>query len=132
MDGGAERPLGFGFGLSGVESDSGEPIYEEALKDLQAIGSLLDGIEAGEIFRGGGGADIGPLVKGGVPGLGLRTTGEHYFDWHHTEADTLDKIDRQDFRKAVAMLAVMGYVLADMPDRLVSPDSYKTLAPTSP
>ncbi len=132
MDGGAERPLGFGFGLSGVESDSGEPIYEEALKDLQAIGSLLDGIEAGEIFRGGGGADIGPLVKGGVPGLGLRTTGEHYFDWHHTEADTLDKIDPQDFRKAVAMLAVMGYVLADMPDRLVSPDSYKTLAPASP
>ncbi len=132
MDGGAERPLGFGFGLNGVEPDSGDPIYESALAQLQAIGHLLLGIEAGQIFRGGGGADIGPLVKSGVPGLGLNTVGEHYFDWHHTEADTLDKIDPQNFRRAVAMLAVMGYVLADMPGRLVSADSYGPLAAASP
>ena len=132
MDGGAERPLGFGFGLTGVNPDSGDPIYESALADLEAIGSLLEGLDAGQIFRGGGGADIGPLVKGGVPGLGLRTVGEHYFDWHHTEADTLDKIDPQDFKRAVAMLAVMGYVLADMPGRLVSADSYGPLAAASP
>jgi hypothetical protein len=55
----------------------------------------------------------------GVPGLGLRTVGEHYFDWHHTHADTLDKVDPQDFRRAVATLAVMGYALAEMPGRLV-------------
>ena len=132
MDGGAERPLGFGFGLTGVNPDSGDPIYESALVDLEAIGSLLEGLDAGQIFRGGGGADIGPLVKGGVPGLGLRTVGEHYFDWHHTEADTLDKIDPQDFKRAVAMLAVMGYVLAGMPGRLVSADSYGPLAAASP
>jgi len=132
MDGGAERPLGFGFGLTGVNPDSGDPIYESALADLEAIGSLLEGLDAGQIFRGGGGADIGPLVKGGVPGLGLRTVGEHYFDWHHTEADTLDKIDPQDFKRAVAMLAVMGYVLADMPGRLVSADSYAPLAAAAP
>ena len=132
MDGGAERPLGFGFGLAGVNPDSGDPIYESALVDLEAIGSLLEGLDAGQIFRGGGGADIDPLVKGGVPGLGLRTIGEHYFDWHHTEADTLDKIDPQDFKRAVAMLAVMGYVLADMPGRLVSADSYAPLAAAAP
>jgi hypothetical protein len=45
-----------------------------------------------------------------------RPVGEHYFDWHHTNADTLDKVDPQDFRKAVAMLGVVGYVLADMPE----------------
>jgi len=132
MDGGAERPLGFGFGLTGVESDSGDPIYESALAQLQAIGHLLAGIEAGQIFRGGGGADIGPLVKSGVPGLGLKTVDEHYFDWHHTEADTLDKIEPQNFRRAVAMLAVMGYILADMPGRLVSAESYGPLAAASP
>lgn len=43
---------------------------------------------------------------------------EHYFDWHHTNADTFDKIDLQDFRKCVASLAVLAYVLADMPGRL--------------
>ena len=73
------------------------------------------------INRGGGGADIGPLMRAGVPGLNLRTVGEHYFDWHHADADTLDKVDPQSFRKAIALLGVMGYVLADMPGRLAEP-----------
>ena len=42
----------------------------------------------------------------------------HYFDWHHTNGDTLDKVDPHDFQKAVALLGLMGYVLADMPDKL--------------
>ena len=79
---------------------------------------LLAGLDASTISRGGGGADIGPLMRDGVPGLAFRTVGEHYFDWHHTHADTLDKVDPEDFRKAVAMLGVMGFVLADAPDRL--------------
>ncbi|MBI1750898.1 MAG: M20/M25/M40 family metallo-hydrolase [Acidobacteria bacterium] len=119
MDGGAEKPVGFGLGLAGVDPNSKDPRYEAAMEKLKQIGRLLEGIEAGEITRGGGGADIGPLMRDGVPGLGQRTIGERYFDWHHTNADTLDKIDPQNFRKAVAMLAVMGYVLADMPERLV-------------
>jgi carboxypeptidase Q len=87
---------------------------------LQQIGKLLDRIGAGEITAGGGGSDIGPLLRDGVPGLGEHTVGTHYFDWHHTEADTLDKVNPEDFRKNVAALAVMGYILADMPDRLVA------------
>ena len=121
MDGGAERPIGFGFGLEGVVSgDMSNPTYEVAFEKLQEIGRLLDGIDAGEILRGGGGADIGPLMRDGVPGLAQRTVRERYRDWHHTHADTLDKVDPQDFRKAVAMLGVMGYVLADMPTRLIA------------
>ena len=67
---------------------------------------------------GGGGADIGPLMSEGVPGLSLNTIGEHYFDWHHSHGDTLDKVEPDDLRRATFMLAVMGYVLADMPGRL--------------
>ena len=123
MDSGAERPVGFGFGLVGVdpEGEEPDPRYEAALAKLRQIGRLLAAIEAAEISRGGGGADIGPLMRSGVPGLGLRTVGEHYFDWHHTEADTLDKLDPESFRRAIALFAVMGYVLADMPERLVPP-----------
>jgi carboxypeptidase Q len=121
MDGGAEKPVGFGFSLTGVDPNANDPRYTAATATLQQIGKLLDGIEAGEIARGGGGADISPLMRDGVPGMALRTTGEHYFDWHHTNADTLDKIEPVNFRKAIAMLAVMGYVLADMPERLVEP-----------
>jgi hypothetical protein len=85
---------------------------------LQEIGKLLDRVGAGEIGPGGGGSDIAPLMRDGVPGLGERTTGAHYFDWHHTEADTLDKVDLEDFRKNIAALAVMSYVLADMPGKI--------------
>jgi Zn-dependent M28 family amino/carboxypeptidase len=90
----------------------------ESLTLLQEIGKLLDKIGAGEIGEGGGGSDIGPITREGVPSLGLRTVGTHYFDWHHTEADTLDKVDLQDFRKNIATLAVMSYVLADMPQKI--------------
>ena len=58
-------------------------------------------------------------MRSGVPGLGVHTVGEHYFDWHHSHADTLDKVDLQDFRKSMALLAIFGYILADMPERLV-------------
>ena len=124
MDGGCERPVGFGFGLWGVDPDAEEPdpVYENALHRLRQIAALLDSIGASTIARGGHGADIGPLMRSGVPGLGLRTVGEHYFDWHHAASDTLDKVDLQDFRKAIALLGVMGYVLADMPQRLVPAD----------
>ena len=114
MDGGNEKPVGFGFSLPGHAMDGSDPAYEAAFEKLVAIGSLLQTVEAGTITRGGGGADIGPLMRDGVPGMGLRTVGEHYFDWHHTHADTLDKVEPRDFRVAVGMLGVMGYVLADM------------------
>ncbi len=96
--------------------------HTNALAKLEQIGKLLEAIDAHRIQRGGDGVDIGPLMRSGVPGLGLRTVGEHYFDWHHSEADTLDKVDPQAFRKAIALLGVMGYVLADMPERLVQVD----------
>jgi hypothetical protein len=118
MDGGAERPVGFGIGIRRGDRDANDTVYDEALSILQPIGKLLEGIGASEMRRGGGGADIGPLMSDGVPGLGLRTVGEHYFDWHHTEADTLDKVDPQELRKAIAMLGVLGFVLADMPGAL--------------
>ncbi len=110
MDGGAEAPRGFG---AGVDQDS--------QKLLQEVAKLLERIGAGEITAGGGGEDIGPLIRDGVPGLSERTVGTHYFDWHHTEADTLDKVSPDDFRKNVAALAVMSYALADMPQRLTAP-----------
>ena len=109
MDGGAETPRGFG---ASVDAHSTEL--------LRQIGRLLERVGAGEIAPGGGGEDIAPLLRDGVPGLAERTVGTHYFDWHHTEADTLDKVDPQDFRKNMAALAVMSFALADMPGRLVA------------
>lgn len=119
MDGGNERPVGFGIGLPWVgDGPAADAAYEEALSILRPIGSLFSAIDADAMTRGGGGADIRPLMADGVPGIGFRTVGEHYFDWHHTASDTLDKVDPDHFRRAIGMLAVLGFVLADMPDRL--------------
>ncbi|MEP6534644.1 MAG: M20/M25/M40 family metallo-hydrolase [Bryobacteraceae bacterium] len=108
MDGGAERPVGFETPIKDAP----------ALARLRAIAGLLSGIRATNIISGSGEADTTPLETEGVPVMGLRTVMEHYFDWHHTEADTLDKIKPDEFQANVAALAVMAYVLADMPERL--------------
>jgi len=107
MDGGAETPRGFGAGVDAKSMDM-----------LRQIGALLEPIGAGEITGGGGGEDINPLIRDGVPGFSERAAGTHYFDWHHSEADTLDKVNPDDFRKSVAALAVFSYALADMPERV--------------
>lgn len=133
MDGGAETPVGYGYGSSGGagggfrRTKPGMPSPPESklsegevhsLAMLQEIASLLAPVGATKVKAGGGGSDISPLMAAGVPGLGEDTTMAHYFDWHHTEADTLDKVDPTEFRKNVASLAVMTYVLADMPETL--------------
>ena len=128
MDGGAEQPTGYGYGSRGGErrATPAGPAPVPQLSDaeqhslvlLGQIGTLLTPVGAGTMKAGGGGSDIEPLMGAGVPGLGEETTMAHYFDWHHTEADTLDKVDPGMFRKNVASLAVMTYILADMPERL--------------
>jgi Zn-dependent M28 family amino/carboxypeptidase len=85
---------------------------------MQDIAALLKPIGADTVSPGGGGSDIAPITADGVPSLSPRTVGVHYFDWHHTEADTLDKVDKDDFKRNTAMLSVVAYVLADMDGRL--------------
>ena len=130
MDGGAEQPIGYGFGYTGAPRhlkpgdnpnaplEPLSPGEQHSLTLLRDIATLLTPVGANTIRQGGGGSDISPLMADGVPALGEETTMAHYFDWHHTEADTLDKVDLEDFRKNVASLAVMTYILADMPETL--------------
>ena len=118
-DGGVERVVGFDVGVSRVGTDSTDaPRAAAATARLKAIARLLAGLGADTIGPGGGGADIGPLMRKGVPGIAHRTTMEHYFDWHHTHSDMLDKVDPIELRKNVAALAVMVYALGEMPERL--------------
>ena len=146
MDGGAERPLGIGYGSMGgprrprtaagatgaaasTRTADLSAIPEEVKQSamvLQDIVSMLGPIGAETVSAGGGGTDIEPLTTDGVPGLSPRTVEEHYFDWHHTDADTLDKVDPVEFRKNAAMLSVVTYVLADMDGRLAGRKSAAT------
>ena len=94
---------------------NGSPTVLKNIRDLLTLAEALGAMEA---KTGYAGADIGPLTKAGVPGLGLWMETKHYFDYHHTEADTLDKVNPKDLAKDVALVALTAYVVADMPGRL--------------
>ena len=107
-DGGVFRPVGFGF----TGSDA-------ARTTVKAIATLLAGIGADQVGASGGGADIGPSVQEAhVPSMSLDVDGAKYFLIHHTPADTIDKIDPIDMARCAAAVAVMAYVVADLPTRL--------------
>lgn len=108
-DSGVFRPTGFGLD---------ERATPQARADFTEIAKLLSGIRADRIAPDGEGTDIGPMMREGVTGASLDVDGTHYFDIHHTQADTFDKVNPQEFAACVAAMAVMAYVVADMPDRL--------------
>lgn len=106
-DSGVFRPTGFGFTGSA-----------RARATVMVIASLLEGLGASTISAVGGGADIGPSVEAArIPALSLDVDGP-YFQIHHTQADTVDKVDPRELATCVAAIAVMTYVLAEMPQRL--------------
>jgi carboxypeptidase Q len=106
-DSGVYRPEGFGLVATA-------PL--QVRSNLQEIAKLLSGIRADGIAETGGGADIGPVMREGVVGASLDVDGSHYFDIHHTQADTLDKVDPQELALCVATMAVMAYTVADLPN----------------
>jgi carboxypeptidase Q len=108
-DNGAFAPRGFRF----MGSDAGWTRAQE-------IASLLAPMGAGHVSREQESpeADIEPLVAKGVPGMGLDVDGTRYFWFHHSEGDTLDKLDPGELARCVAAMAVMAYVAADLPDGL--------------
>jgi carboxypeptidase Q len=62
--------------------------------------------------------DIAPLSEEGVPVLGLMQATHDYYAYHHSAADTLDKVVPSELRENAAAMAVMAYALADMENPL--------------
>ena len=106
-DGGVFDPAGFGF--TGPDA---------ARAQVTAIGGLLKSIGADSIAASGGGADIGPAgTAGNIPMMSHLVKGD-YFLIHHTPADTIDRITPKQISDNAAAIAVMTYVVAEMPQRL--------------
>ena len=106
-DAGVFQPTGFGFLGSG-----------RGMEIIHGVGKLLEPIGAADIAKGCRGADVLKLVSGGVPVMHLEVDREKYFWFHHTDADTIDKLDLLEFNCCVAAMAVMAYVIADLPETL--------------
>jgi carboxypeptidase Q len=106
-DGGVFSPKGFGFSGSNSARELVEEIHE-----------LMKPIGANTISDGGRAADVAPLNDEGVPVMSLKVDGSKYFWYHHTNADTFDKIDFNEFNRCIAAMAIMAYVVADLDEPL--------------
>jgi len=102
-DSGVFLPLGFRF----QGSDAGLALAKQ-------VGALLGRIGASRVEKGDGDSDVGPMLQRGVPGLALDVDDTKYFWYHHSSADMMTVIGRDDFSKCIATMAVMAYVLADL------------------
>jgi carboxypeptidase Q len=103
-DGGCFAPTG--FSVRGSEAVVAR--IAELAKPLATLG-------AGNVEAGWTGVDIGPLVETGVPGLGLRTDNPEYFRYHHSSADTYDKVSLEDLATNIAAIAALVLAIADEP-----------------
>jgi len=103
-DGGAFAPDGFS-----VQGDSA------VVAAVARLAEPLAPLGAADVRAGGSGVDVGPICKEGVPGIGHQVDHEHYFDYHHSPADTFDKIDPVDLGRNVAAIAGLLRGLCDDP-----------------
>lgn len=113
-DSGVFAPRGYSVDCADEEKEA--RTREQMEQILEAIpSSLVPNLKA---TIGGSGADISPMREWGYPLMGHRVEGSIYFDYHHTHADTFDKVDKTELDQNVAVLAAVSYILADMPERL--------------
>lgn len=93
------------------------PADHEGLSERIATGLAPLGIGAGG-QEAGGGADIAPLVKAGVPVIDLQQDGTRYFDLHHTPDDTFDKVDKAQLQQNVAAWSIVLNEVANASETL--------------
>jgi Zn-dependent M28 family amino/carboxypeptidase len=101
-DAGAAAPTGFTTTLKG-----------DSLDTIVARSTALDRVGAHRFeYAAQTGADTSFLIEAGVPGFGLVPDPLHYFDYHHTPADTLDKIDPKELAQDTAAIAALAWAIA--------------------
>jgi carboxypeptidase Q len=108
-DSGAAHPLGF--------SVKGVPAVVDALRPVQSVLQSI-GATVLQPTTYPPGADIAAMSEVGVPAFGVMQDGRTYFNYHHTAADTLDKIVPSELRENAAAMAVLAYALTNMKEPL--------------
>jgi Zn-dependent M28 family amino/carboxypeptidase len=99
-DQGGFMPRGFGV------SDN------SAYARIKSWESVFEFFGADRIVRGGGGADISPLMRQGVPGIGLQVETQRYFDHHHSDNDTFESVNERELALGAGALAILAYLIA--------------------
>ena len=102
-DGGAGHPTGLNLKTN-----------PEVKKILEPVAKILQEIGAGTLNLSEHiGADIEPMEKAGVPAFSPMQDSRFYFNYHHTPADTLDKIVPRELQENAAVVTVAAYAFAN-------------------
>ena len=103
-DGGSEYPRGFGCGMTKAQYAKVEG-WKKYFEPYDADKfSFSEG--------GGGGADIGPLQTNfKTAQFGLHTTGQRYFNFHHSAIDVFENVNAQELHLGAAVMAAMVYLV---------------------
>ncbi len=106
---GTESDFGAGpvWRMSASVKPAARDAIDQVAKVLAPIGVAYDAKKPG-----GGGSDLSQMHGKGMAALSLTQDGTHYFDWHHTSNDTLDKIDPKQMAQNVAVYAAFSYMAA--------------------
>jgi len=103
-DRGTFKPAGFSF----VGGDAARKMIQELAEPLARIG-------AANIVSEGSESDVGILRRDNVPTMALVDDGTKYFWYHHSDGDTMDKLDPRELSACAAAMAVMAWQVADAP-----------------
>lgn len=109
-DAGVAHPIGFAATMSNPAIN--------ALRPMQTILSSIGTTVLDKASRVPGTTDIAPLSEHGVPIVGIIVDQRHYYDYHHSAADTFDKVVPAELRENAATMAVAAYALASMTNPL--------------
>ena len=103
-DRGAFKPEGFSF----VGGEAAREMVKKFAQPLARLG-------AASVLSRGSEADVGILERDHVPTMALLDDETKYFWYHHTEGDTMDKLDPRELSACAAAMAVMAWQVANAP-----------------
>jgi hypothetical protein len=99
-DGGGFTPVGFNCDLSDTQ-------FEIAQSWLP----LLEPYNLFRFRRGGSGVDIRPLKDDRIALFGLNVDGQRYFDYHHTNNDRFENVNKRELELGAAAMSALVYLL---------------------
>jgi hypothetical protein len=74
---------------------------------------LFDRLGVNHLDVGYSGVDVHPTVERGVPGFGLGVETHRYFDYHHSDNDTIDKVNPRELEMGAIVEALLCYLISE-------------------
>ncbi len=107
--------------IIGIESDAGgfTPMGfsvkadDRTFQKLLQLKQLLALAGADEVIKGSGGADLMYLSRMGIPTVAFYPENQRYFDYHHSDQDTFDKVHPRELELGAVAISILSYTISD-------------------